>query len=152
MNLLISNNILSSEQILRTIGGVYNNIHLFDLEKDAVQEIYAIEAVHNFLNEYGNKKSIQELLHHVANKVSTDEYLSSIPEFTNLSTLEQRIKGKKIISFDYVEKYAGWTRCSFIPVEYSPDNKLRYVLYTSRVIQDDKNHEENLLAQKVPII
>ena len=147
MNLVISNNILSSEQILRTIGGVYNNIHLFDLEKDAVQEIYAIEAVHNFLKEYGNKKSIQELLHHVANKVSTDEYLSSILEFTNLSTLEQRIKGKKIISFDYVEKYAGWTRCSFIPVEYSPDKKLRYVLYTSRVIQDDKNHEENLLAQ-----
>lgn len=144
---MISKKILSGNDLLRTIGGIYNTMHLFDLENDAVQEIYAFKEVHDFFEANGNELCTQDLLHHIVKNTTTKEYLPSLLEFTKFSTLNERIKGHKTLSFDFVGSIHGWTRCSFIPVEYSQNGKLKYVIYTTRIIQDDKSREDNLLAQ-----
>lgn len=144
---MISNNILSGNELLKSIGGIYNTMHLFDLENDAVQELYAFKEVHDFFAAHGNKISSQELIHLIVSKTTTAEYLPSLLEFTDFSTLGERLSGHKSISFDFVGAIHGWTRCNFIPVEYSPDGKLKYVIYTTRIIQDDKQREEKMLAQ-----
>lgn len=144
---MISREILPSNDLLKTIGGIYNTMHLFDLENDAVQEIYAFKEVHDFFEAHGDKVSSQELIHLIVKNTTTKEYLPSLLEFTNFSTLKERLSGHKTLSFDFIGSIHGWTRCSFIPVEYSSNGKLRYVIYTTRIIQDDKSREDNLLSQ-----
>ena len=121
-------------------------MHLFDLEKGTCEELYAFKEVHDFFKKFHQTYSIQELIHFIVGKTTTKDYLQPILEFTNFSTLNERLKDKKILSFDFVGTIHGWTRSSFIPTEYDAEGNIRKVIYTTRIIQNDKEREENLLA------
>lgn len=142
---MIVKDILHSKDILMAVAGIYNTMHLFDLEKGSCAELFAFKEVHDLFENNGNKLSIQELIHVIIKNTTTKEYLPSLLEFTDFSTLNQRLKGKQIISFDFVGNIHGWTRCSFIPVNYDADGNLIQFLYTTRIIQEDKAREEELL-------
>lgn len=143
---MLSNHILENKDILQIIGGIYNTMHLFDFEQGACQEIYAFKEVHEFFIKYVDQVSIQELIHLIIKNTTTKEYLPSLLEFTNFDSLSDRIAGKKTLSFDFIGSIHGWTRCSFIPVAYDSEGKLKQVIYTTRNIQEDKAKEDSLLS------
>ena len=140
----VENNI-QTEKVLHAISGIYNTMHLFDLKKSACEELYAFKEVHDLFTNNKDKHDIQGIIHFIIKKTTTKEYLPALLEFTNLSNLNERLVDKKILSFDFVGAIHGWTRCSFIPVEYDEDGKIVKILYTTRRIQTDKEREEKLL-------
>lgn len=121
-------------------------MHLFDLEKKTCEELYAFEDVHNLFESLNPQCSIQDLIHAVIKKTTREDYLQALLEFTNFSTLSERLVDKKSLSFDFIGKIHGWTRSSFIPTEYDSNGKIKKVIYTTRTIQADKEREESLLS------
>ena len=66
-------------------------------------------------------------------------------EFTDLSTLPNRMKGKKILSQEFIGRLFGWSRASFIVVSEDSQGYADKVLYVTQVIEDDKKREEQLI-------
>lgn len=60
------------------------------------------------------------------------------------SSLEERIKGQKVISTVFLGKVNGWSKVRFIRVDDGND-KLRYVPYALKCIDAEKKKENYLL-------
>ncbi|MBQ9004351.1 MAG: GGDEF domain-containing protein [Eggerthellaceae bacterium] len=73
------------------------------------------------------------------------EQLESFLEFTNITTVQDRLKGRKIISADFVDVVSGWFRAQYITVEAASDGRPSVVIYTTRNVDDEKRREEHLV-------
>jgi len=129
--------------ILSSLSGIYLTSHLIDLEKDFVVEFNTTKEVrlHVKDNEYAH---IQ--MKKVMEAVVIPEYLDEVLAFTNLSTIAKRLRGKKIISKEFIGNFHGWIRASFISVETDKDGIPLKVLFVTQVIDDEKRKEENLIS------
>ena len=143
--------IAKNKRILESLTGIYKTAHVFNLKKNTCRELYAFNIVHEFFLKLYGKMDIQNLIHTVVRSTTSKDYLVSLLEFTDFSTLQERIEGKNVLSFDFIGSIHGWTRSSFIPVSYDRNGKLKEVIYTTRIIQSDKDKEEELLAQSLDI-
>ena len=85
----------------------------------------------------------------IADATVTNEYLEDVKDFTNIATLEQRLKGKISIEHEFVTKTKGWCRHQFIVIDKDEHGHILHVLYTVEVINDAKKRENHLryLAQ-----
>ena len=73
------------------------------------------------------------------------DQLESFLEFTNITTVQDRLKGKKIISADFIDAVTGWFRAQYITVEAASDGRPNVVIYTTRNVDEEKRREEHLL-------
>ena len=80
----------------------------------------------------------------IKDRVMPDQ-LGSFLEFTNITTVRDRLKGKKIISADFIDVITGWFRAQYITVEAASDGRPNVVIYTTRNVDDEKRREEYLV-------
>lgn len=119
-----------SEAITRSyLACVYINI-----ESNSSRLIYADEKIRPFLNE---STPMQETLNNSINYFTAPEYHARMREFCDLSTLGERLKGKSIITSEYVGTGGHFCRANFIPVGYGTDGKLKSVIYTNRLVDGE---------------
>ena len=59
-------------------------------------------------------------------------------EFVDITTVEDRLRGKKYHSARVYRKVSGWCRERFIPVDYDADGRLWHVLYCVENIDEEK--------------
>ena len=125
---------------LDALSEVYVSLHIFDLYED---KLYSVKT-NKFIDMWSeNYDTNQEKLYNVMKNISSEEHLDIVTEFTDLSTLEERMKGKKVITAVFNGKVNGWCKARFIKVDSS--EKLRYVLYAVECIDEDKKKENHLL-------
>lgn len=142
----MANSIINrTKKIINAISTIYSTMHFFDLKQGICEEIYAFNEVHDAFEKLHNTVDIQTLIHTIIGNITTKEYKKSILEFTSFETLQKRLSGKKILSFDFIGKVHGWTRASFIPLTYDKNGVLTEVIFVTRSIQTDKQREESLL-------
>ena len=84
---------------------------------------------------------IADLMRHTALEVYGDQ----AENFVDFQTLEKRMKGKKIISAEFVGKDLGWFRASFIAIRADKNERLEKVIFTIQSIEDEKRKEEKLI-------
>lgn len=135
-----------TEKILNSISGIYNTLHYFDFIENKCYEVYAIDQVSQLFHKFNGTVDIQTLIHTILDNVTAPEYKKSVFEFTDFSTIEQRLKGKKVLSFEFIGTIHGWTRASFIPAGYDKDGHLEQIIFATRIVQDDREKEQKLLA------
>lgn len=63
-------------------------------------------------------------------------------EFTDLSTLDERIGKNEYISTEYKGKKVGWCRARFIEVDRDENGKLKHVIFA---VQDISNEKQQML-------
>lgn len=73
-----------------------------------------------------------------------DEYKEFMAQFVDFSTISERVQGKKYISSEFVGKFHGWTRMTFIPIELDGDRVKKLVVIT-QIIDSEKNEMINLV-------
>ncbi len=125
-----------------SLANVYYSMHRINLVNGTFSEIKASPAIHQFQipdsNDY--KTNINVILRNVVDTPFLDQTL----RFCALETLEERLKGKKFISFEFVGRFSGWVRATFIREDESKDGKLIHVLFAIQVIDESKQRENEL--------
>ncbi len=128
--------------ILDSMAEIYDNVNLINFVdstetslRDPVQEKHIIDMstqTHTLMNQ------------RIKNRVMPDQ-LESFLEFTNITTVRERLRNRKIISADFIDVVAGWFRAQYITVEAASDGKPNIVIYTTRNVDDEKRREERLV-------
>lgn len=129
-------------RILSSISSIYLTTHLIDLDKDFLVEINTSKEVSALVTDGEN---VTQQMKTVISNVIIPEYVERALAFTNLSTIAKRLKGKNIISEEFIGRYHGWVRTSFIPVEFDEEGTPYKILFVSQVIDNEKRKEEILI-------
>lgn len=129
---------------LGSLGDVFYSMHVIDLVNDQVFPFNARDKVEEIVN---HRDGAALMMAQIMDISTVDEYRESALEFTNLYTLPDRMTGKKIISREFVGKSTGWFVASFITMEADEENRPTKVVYTTRVIDDEKKQQEKLLRK-----
>ncbi|MCQ2522668.1 MAG: GGDEF domain-containing protein [Lachnospiraceae bacterium] len=131
-------------EVLQSIADIHYSMHVIDLAKDTVQELTARQKVKAIVNK---THGALEMMRAVINAVTVEEYLEAVLEFTDLATLAERMRDKKTIAMQFVGKETGWVHAMFVAIETDPYGKPTKVIFTTRIIEEEKKNEE-ILVQK----
>ena len=133
-------------KVLKTMADIHYSMHVIDLVKDTVQELTAREEVKAIVN---RTNGALEMMRTVINAVTVEEHLESVLEFTDLSTLAERMRDKKTIAKQFVGRSTGWVQAMFIAIETDHYGKPTKVIFTTRVIEEEKKNEEILVKKSI---
>lgn len=126
--------------VLKSVANTYYSMHLVDLEANRIDKFIESEKIGELI---GEEVKAQEMIYRAFKGTVTPEYYDQVMEFIDLSTLSKRLGDSNIISFEFIGRFHGWTRISFIPVEKEGD-KLTQVMLTTQVIDKEKNEHIDL--------
>lgn len=129
---------------LGTLEGIFYSMHVLDLIEDTAIEFNSRDEVREIVN---HQQGAIEMMTQVMSTVTVDEYKDEALEFTDLTTLADRMKDKTIISKEFIGKHVGWFLASFITMDVDEDGKPTKVICTTRVIDDEKKQEEKLIRR-----
>ncbi len=129
-------------ETLGTLGDVFYSMHVLDLVADTSKEFTSRNEVKEIVN---REQGAREMMREVMKATLTDEYLQAALDFTDLDTLAERMQGKKVVSRQFIGKRTGWFLASFITMEADEDDRPTKVIFTTRVIDEEKKAEEQLI-------
>ena len=134
--------ILRQNKLLKSVAGVYYSLHEIDLINDTTTTYNSQGQVGQIVN---NTQGAVKMMREVMAKVTDIRYVAEALDFTNLTTLPERMTDKKIITAEFVGNNIGWFSASFITVEQDEQKRPTKVIFTTRSIDDIKRKEESLL-------
>ncbi len=134
--------ITRDKYVLSALSEVYISLHIFDLIDD---KLFPLKS-NRFIEMWSeNFESSQEKMHNVMLNIASEEHRALMVEFTDFSTLEERMKDQSAISAVFHGKINGWCKARFIKVNHNENERLRYVLYAVECIDEEKKKENHLL-------
>lgn len=129
---------------LGALGDIFYSIHVIDLTRDEVVEIGAKNEVKEIANSQSNATLKMEK---IMNSVISYEYKESALAFADLRTIADRMKNKTILSMELVGIHIGWFLASFITMEKDADGRPTKVIFTTRIIDEEKKQQEKLIRK-----
>ncbi len=127
---------------LGTMAGMFNSMHVIDLVNDNVIEFSASKEVKEFVN---HQHGAVNMMAQVMSALTIDDYKERALEFTNLTTLAERMKNKKYITNQLKGYNIGWFLATFITMESDEEGRPTKVVYTTQSINEEKKQEEKLI-------
>ncbi|MGN0905721.1 MAG: hybrid sensor histidine kinase/response regulator, partial [Bullifex sp.] len=103
----------------------------------------------------GTEGIAQERLNYFCHHMMREDFTEELLSFVDLSTLDERLRGRKIITRDYISTVSlsaentgsGWTQCCFIENIRDDEGRLVSVIFATKSIQQDKRKELDYQAQ-----
>ncbi|MGN0583986.1 MAG: response regulator [Ruminococcus sp.] len=150
--LVESNNALTERmKIIQSMSEIYTSAYYIDLAKDEFKELSSMDNVHEKI---GMSGKAQKKLNFFCRHMMIDEHTDELLEFTDLSTLDERLNNQKIISKQFLcvvpvpteKNLPYWAQCSFIEGERDSQGKLTHVTFVTETIHESKTKE--LYAKK----
>ena len=134
-------------RIIQAMSKIYTSAYYIDLKTGLFTELSSLDVVKA---EIGTEGDAQDRLNYFCRNMMVPAFTQEMLEFTNLTTLEERLGDGRIISRQYLstvelgpeqggEPY--WTQCSFIECDRDSDGHLHHVLFTTQTIHDAKIKE-----------
>lgn len=129
-------------EILDSMVEIYDNVNLISFVdntemslRDAEQKKHGIDM----------KAQTHTLMNQRLKNTVMPSQLDNFLTFTNITTVRERLRNKKIISGDFIDVINGWFRAQYITVEAGPEGLPNVVIYTTRNVDDEKRREEHLV-------
>ena len=129
------------QQIYSAMTHLIYSLHIFDLENDTMDRLIESDILKQII---GDGESAQKMINTVIKATCKDEYLDIMLEFVDLSTVSERMQGKELLNCEFVGKYHGWTRMTFIPIEMNGDS-VKKLGVTTEIIESEKNEMITLI-------
>ncbi|MCI7759475.1 MAG: GGDEF domain-containing protein [[Eubacterium] saphenum] len=145
-SLIIKKEQMEQLNILTSMAGIYYSMHLIDLRKKTITEYAARNQVKEVVEKNKNLDAATAI-HEVMRATMSNQYLEQGLEFTELSTLAERLRGRKVIFKDLLGRNVGWIRMSFISISTDSEGYPEKVICTTQIIDEEKRREERLIRE-----
>jgi len=129
-------------QILQAMAEIYLTVHLIDLKTDKSFEFNSFSYARQFTDK--STKASEQIKLGIFNSTLPEDR-EMLGKFIDFSTLEKRLGNKKSIYLDFCGIHFGWTRAQFIATEFDEKQHLSKVVFTTQIINEEKNRELNLI-------
>lgn len=132
--------------VLESMSGIYYSMHFIDLIEDTAVAFNAQNEVRNIGNEnkqYGAVVMMSQVMQNVVDA----EFKEAALEFSDLTTIADRMQNKKIITAEFRGNRIGWFRASAIAIDSDEYGKPTRIVFTSRSIDGEKRREERLIKK-----
>lgn len=144
--LVIRNEQIEQLKIMTSMSEIYYSLHIIDLKRNTIKEYSARNQVKEAGDKYHNMGAAAQI-EAIMKATMTDEYLQQGLEFTDITTMAQRLKGKKVIFMDLLGKNFGWIRMSLITISTDENDEVDKVICTTQLIDEEKRREERLILE-----
>lgn len=122
---------------LRAAAGIYSSVHLINLETDSFTEVAVnTDQARALVEPYRDRA--QYSLRRVMDALTDARYKTGVYAFIDFSTLGERLRGKRVVTKEFINTANIRCRARFVPVEWSEDGKLKSVLFMVELI-DERN-------------
>ena len=128
--------------VLDSMAEIYDNVNLISFVDNTEMSLRDPEQVKHIIDMPAQTHTLMN--QRIMGQVMPDQ-LDDFLEFTNITTVRERLNRKKIISADFIDVVSGWFRAQYITVEVAPDGRPDVVIYTTRNVDDEKRREEHLV-------
>lgn len=130
-------------KIMSSISGIYLTLYFIDLEKDSIVEFNTTKEAKKYIfrNDHAGAQ-----IRNAINSLCRKDFVEAGLEFTDLTTLRNRMKDKKYISAEFNSLSSGWVRSSFITVDNDVNGFPNKVLFATQEINNEKRREEVLIS------
>ena len=144
--LIIKKEQMEQLNILTSMAEIYYSMHLLDLRKKTITEYAARNQVKEVVEKNKNVEATIAM-HEIMQATMSDQCLEQGLEFTELTTLAERLRGRKVIFKDLLGKNVGWIRMSFISITTDAEGYPEKVICTTQIIDEEKRREERLIRE-----
>lgn len=135
-------NDISQLDILQSLADIYYSMHLVDLKENTVRAYSARNQVKEMVT---GSAGADKMMVQIMRATIVEEMLDEALSFSDLTTVRDRMQGKKIITKELHGKNIGWISASIITVDADEEGKPVRILFTTRSIDDLKKKEELLI-------
>jgi len=132
--------------ILESMSEIYYSMHLIDLTDDLFVEYNAQNEVKDIADSDKQVGAV-EMMQRIMKNVVIDECLEQALEFTDLTTIAERMRNEKVISAELRGKHIGWFMASAIAIDCDDEGKPNRIVFTTRSIDNIKKREESLIRK-----
>lgn len=128
--------------LLISMAKTYVSMHLIYLKENRVSEFSSKDFIRENVTDDMNAA---EQMKRIMKNTIVPEMQESVLEFTDLSTLAERMGENRTISKEFLGVHIGWIRAQFVAVNYDDKGELAEVVFTTLSIDHEKRREEYLL-------
>ena len=127
--------------ILTAMAEIYDYVNLISFSESTEMSLRS-EKLHKIPIASGQDHT--HLVQSIKDKV-IPEMIDAFWEFTNITTVPERLIGRNAISGEFISSEIGWFRAQYIRIQGEINEKPTVVIYTIQSIDDDKRREEKLI-------
>lgn len=128
--------------MLTSIAKAYYTVHAINLKENTVKEIQTSDQVKQYVNKTEN--AVFQMQEVMKNTVIPEDVEIAL-NFTDLTTLPQRIGNKKSILAEFRGTQVGWFCAQFIAMNHNEKGEVTDVIFTTQSIDEMKKEKEHLL-------
>ena len=129
---------------LQSLSGIYVSMHKIDMIEDVYEEINCMVADISALLR-GKKDPASVTMANVVSALTDELSREDILEFTDLSTLNDRMMNTDTVTREFLSIHKKWCRGRFIVVEREAQGRLKRVLWLVEIIDEEKRTRDQLL-------
>lgn len=118
------------------ISDIFLSMHRVNVKENTYSTIKTTDAILKY--SIPDSDDFKKNANSIIKGLATESSIVSALEFLDLSTLEERMKGKKHISTNFEGKVAGICRLHFIKEDIDPSGKLHHVIFAVEVSEENK--------------
>lgn len=131
--------------IIKSMSSIYFVSYYIDLTDDTFIELAtAKDSIRSVVNSCGKAT---ESLKAACENLITAEYKESIREFFDLSTINERLKNKNVVSCEYIGVTTGWSEAYLIAGDRDAEGNLLHIFLAARTIHDEKAKESEQIRK-----
>ena len=127
--------------ILAQMAEIYDYVNLIDFV-ESTEMLLNTDELHKIAIAPGQDHT--HLVQGLRDKIDVN-MLDAFWNFTNITTVPQRLVGRNAISGEFVSSERGWFRAQYIRIQGKIDEEPSVVIYTIQTIDADKRREEKLI-------
>ena len=134
----IQRRVTLEQKMIGAISNIYLSMHLLNIPENTQMEFQSNLDIREYVNRFEDA-DIQ--MHAVMSALTDKEYVKQMLAFTDLHTLNERMKGQNVISQEFLATDGHWCRANFIYVSRDDEQNLIQVIYAIRYIDNEKQKE-----------
>lgn len=131
-------------EVFSALSGTFDAIFRINLEEDSYIELSCAERIRHY---YNGDPSATQMLQNVCEKIVDEKNYKRMQLFFDLRTLAQRLAERDFLETECITKEGNWHRARFLVKHRDENSKVTHVLYVTRIIDDEKQYEEHLIAR-----
>ena len=129
-------------QAYKALASIYQSMFRIDIKNDTFYSIKSSDSIANSIQAtYGDYSAT---MRHAVKDLCTLPFKQGLLDFLDSNTLDERLKDKDQITYEFISRTYGWCRGIIIKEDCDLDGSVRHIIYAIEAIDTDKQREQAL--------